>query len=58
MVLVNYNICIYKATAAIRAADGVVIVVDAAEGVMLSTERLIKHTLDSNLPMCLVCYLF
>mmetsp|Transcript_3503 Transcript_3503/g.5257 ORF Transcript_3503/g.5257 Transcript_3503/m.5257 type:complete len:261 (-) Transcript_3503:10-792(-) len=49
----HVNFC-DEATAAIRAADGVVIVVDAAEGVMLSTERLIKHTLDSNLPICLL----
>lgn len=43
-----------QSTAAMRAADGVVIVVDAAEGVMLSTERLIKQALESELPMCLV----
>jgi U5 small nuclear ribonucleoprotein component len=43
-----------EATAAIRAADGAVIVVDAVEGVMLNTERMIKHALDSDLPLCLV----
>lgn len=43
-----------ESTAAIRAADGAVIVVDAVEGVMLNTERMIKHALDSDLPLCLV----
>lgn len=43
-----------ETTAALRAADGVVLMVDAVEGVMLNTERLIKHTLQANLPLCLV----
>jgi 116 kDa U5 small nuclear ribonucleoprotein component len=43
-----------ESTAALRAADGAVIVVDAVEGVMLNTERLIKHALQSRLPICLV----
>lgn len=43
-----------ESTAALRAADGAVIVVDAVEGIMLSTERLIKHALLAQVPMCLV----
>jgi U5 small nuclear ribonucleoprotein component len=43
-----------ESTAALRAADGAVIVVDAVEGVMMSTERLIKHALQARLPICLV----
>ncbi|XP_067650550.1 116 kDa U5 small nuclear ribonucleoprotein component-like [Haliotis asinina] len=38
-----------EATAAMRLSDGVVIFVDAAEGVMLNTERLIKHALHEKL---------
>jgi U5 small nuclear ribonucleoprotein component len=43
-----------ESTAAIRAADGVVLVVDAVEGVMLCTERLVKQALEARLPICLV----
>ncbi len=32
-----------EVTASVRAADGAVLFVDAAEGVMLNTERLVKH---------------
>jgi U5 small nuclear ribonucleoprotein component len=49
----HVNFC-DESTAAIRAADGVVIVVDAVEGVMLSTERLIKSAIHENLPICIV----
>lgn len=34
-----------------RLCDGVVIFVDAAEGVMLNTERLIKHALQVSAPL-------
>jgi U5 small nuclear ribonucleoprotein component len=33
-------------TAAKRICDGVVLFVDAAEGVMLNTERLLKHAVQ------------
>lgn len=49
----HVNFC-DESTAALRVADGAVIVVDAVEGVMLSTERLIKHALQAHLPICLV----
>lgn len=41
-------------TAALRACDGVLLVVDAVEGVMLQTERLIKHALAEQLPLVLL----
>lgn len=43
-----------ESTAALRAVDGVVIVVDAVEGVMLNTERLIKQSLKSQAPITVV----
>jgi len=41
-------------TAAMRLSDGVCIVVDAVEGVMLGTERAIKHAASKGLPMVLL----
>ena len=43
-----------EVTAAMRVADGVAIVVDAVEGVMLATERLVRHALAERLPIVLV----
>lgn len=43
-----------EATCAIRAADGVVVVVDVVEGVMLHTERLLRQALLASLPITLV----
>lgn len=43
-----------EVTAAMRLCDGIVLFVDAAEGVMLNTERILKHavqvTINSNIP--------
>ena len=38
-----------QVTAALRLSDGVCLFVDAAEGVMLNTERLIKHAVQERL---------
>ncbi|CAL1526130.1 unnamed protein product [Lymnaea stagnalis] len=38
-----------EVTAAFRISDGVVIFIDAAEGMMLNTERLIKHAMQERL---------
>ncbi|KAH8044604.1 GTPase [Aureococcus anophagefferens] len=43
-----------EVTAALRAVDGAVIVVDAVEGVMASTERLIKHAIEARVGLTLV----
>ena len=41
-------------TAALRLADGVVLVVDCVEGVMMQTERTIKHAVEQRLPIILL----
>lgn len=41
-------------TAALRLADGAVLVVDAADGVMVNTERAIRHAIQERLPIVLV----
>jgi 116 kDa U5 small nuclear ribonucleoprotein component len=43
-----------ESTAALRAADGAVIVIDAIEGVMMTTERLIKHALANQVAISVV----
>jgi U5 small nuclear ribonucleoprotein component len=37
-----------EATAAMRVSDGIVLFVDAAEGVVLNTERLLKHAVQEK----------
>ncbi|KAI3901875.1 hypothetical protein MKW92_040772 [Papaver armeniacum] len=41
-------------TAALRLADGAVLIVDAAEGVMLNTRRAICHAINERLPIVLI----
>ncbi|RKO85108.1 Eftud2 protein [Blyttiomyces helicus] len=43
-----------EVTAAIRICDGAVLIVDAVEGVMANTERLIKHLVSEKIPITLV----
>uniref|UniRef100_A0A914E5E5 Tr-type G domain-containing protein n=1 Tax=Acrobeloides nanus TaxID=290746 RepID=A0A914E5E5_9BILA len=42
-----------EVTAAYRLVDGVVLMVDAHEGVMMNTERLLKHAIQERLPITL-----
>lgn len=42
-----------EVTAAIRLCDGIVLFIDAAEGVMLNTERLLKHAVQEKLAICI-----
>ncbi|MEW5298101.1 MAG: hypothetical protein WDW36_001258 [Sanguina aurantia] len=48
---VNFN---DEVTAAMRLADGVLLVVDACEGVMVATERAIKQAIGEGLKICLI----
>jgi len=43
-----------EATAGMRASDGVVLVIDAVEGVMMQTEKMIQMALNEKLPIVLV----
>ena len=42
-----------EVTASLRLADGVVLFVDAAEGLMLNTERLLKHAVNEKMQITL-----
>lgn len=42
-----------EVTAAYRLVDGVVLMVDAHEGLMMNTERLLKHAIQERLPITL-----
>ncbi|XP_074592967.1 116 kDa U5 small nuclear ribonucleoprotein component-like [Brevipalpus obovatus] len=42
-----------EVTAAMRLSDGIVLFVDAAEGVMLNTDRLLKHVIQEGLSITL-----
>lgn len=43
-----------EVASAIRLADGIVLVVDVVEGVMINTEQIIKYAVSENIPMTLV----
>ncbi|KAH8926680.1 putative 116 kDa u5 small nuclear ribonucleoprotein component [Atractiella rhizophila] len=43
-----------ETAAAVRLADGAIVVVDVAEGVLLETQRVIKHLMTQSVPMVLV----
>ncbi|KAI8847873.1 P-loop containing nucleoside triphosphate hydrolase protein [Chytridium lagenaria] len=43
-----------EVAAAVRLVDGAVIVVDAVEGLMVTTEKMIQHLVNENIPMTLV----
>lgn len=45
-----------ESIAAFRAVDGIVLVIDVIEGVMMHTERLIKQAVISQLPICVVSF--
>ena len=48
---INFN---DEVSAAMRLADGVLLVVDAAEGVMMVTDKVIKQAVAEGLPICLL----
>lgn len=48
---INFN---DEVTAGMRLADGVLLVVDAVEGVMLVTDKAIKQAAAEGLPTCLM----
>jgi len=43
-----------EVASSIRLADGIVLVVDVVEGVMVNTEQIIKYAVTENIPMALV----
>ena len=47
------NFCA-ETTAGMRVSDGVVVVIDACEGIMMQTERVVREAVANHLPICLV----
>lgn len=48
---INFN---DEVSAALRLADGVLLTVDAAEGVMMVTDKVLKQAVAEGLPVCLL----
>ena len=48
---INFN---DEVSAAMRMCDGVLLVVDVVEGVMVSTEKAVRQAMQENLPICLL----
>jgi 116 kDa U5 small nuclear ribonucleoprotein component len=48
---INFN---DEVTAGLRMADGVLLVVDAVEGVMLVTDKVVRQAAAEGLPICLL----
>lgn len=48
---INFN---DEVTAGLRLADGVLLVVDAVEGVMLVTDKVVRQAAAEGLPICLL----
>ena len=44
-----YTFFLFQVVAGIQMCDGIVLFVDAAEGVMLNTERILKHALQEKM---------
>lgn len=46
-----------EVASAVRICDGVLLVVDVVEGVMISTELIIKHLVTQNIPIVLCMFI-
>jgi len=49
----HVNFCA-ETTAGLRVSDGAIVVIDACEGVMMQTERVVREAVAHNIPICLV----
>ena len=45
---------LFQVTASMRLSDGVCVVIDAAEGIMLNTERILAHAVSQSLPVTII----
>jgi 116 kDa U5 small nuclear ribonucleoprotein component len=49
----HVNFCA-ETTAGLRVSDGAIVVIDACEGVMMQTERVVREAVAHNVPICLI----